>query len=197
MTEHIARHAVPSEREALVRILTEAFGADPMMALILPDADDPARADPVRLRRMMESEVDRHLPAGHSYIVDTLGGALWTPPGIDAPSDDFVAVINELAGEEHMATLMDDFIEMMQLKPAEPHFYLHMIGAADNARGMGLGTLMLRRVLDVCDREGVPAYLEASTARSEALYARHGFETLATVHFTDTTALRPMLRHPA
>lgn len=197
MSGQVARHAVPAERETLVDILTEAFGADPMMALLVPDADDPARADPVRLRTLMEVEVDRHLPAGHSYIVDSLGAALWTPPGIDAPSDDFVAVVNELAGEEHMATLMDDFIEMIQWKPAEPHFYLHMIGAADNARGKGLGTLMLRRVLDVCDREGVPAYLEASTARSEALYARHGFETLATVHFTDTTALRPMLRRPA
>ena len=197
MTEHIARHAVPEQRETLIRVLTEAFADDPMMALMVPDADDPTRADPARLERMMEEEVDRHLPAGHSYIVDDLGAALWTPPGIDAPSDDFVALINELAGADHMATLTDDFIAMMQWKPTEPHFYLHMIGAADNARGKGLGSLMLRRVLDVCDREGVPAYLEASTARSEALYARHGFETLATVHFSDTTALRPMLRLPA
>lgn len=197
MTDHLARHAVPAQHDTLVRVLTEAFRNDPMMALMFPDPTDPARADRPRLERMMQEEVDRHLPLGHSYIVDELGASLWTPPGIDAPSDDFVAIVDELAGSDHMATLLPQFIEMMQWKPNEPHFYLHMIGAADNARGQGLGSLMLARVLETCDREGAPAYLEASTARSEALYARHGFETLATVRFSDDCALRPMLRTPA
>jgi len=197
MTEHVARHAIPAQNETLVRVLTEAFLGDPLMALMFPDADNEGLADHPRLDRMMQEEVARHLPLGHAYIVDDLGAALWTPPGIDAPSDDFVALVDELAGSAVMEELMPDFIEMMQWKPAEPHFYLHMIGAADNARGKGLGSLLLSRVLDICDRDGTPAYLEASTARSEALYARHGFETLATVHFTDTVALRPMLRPPA
>jgi hypothetical protein len=30
-------------------------------------------------------------------------------------------------------------------------------------------------VLQRCDRERVPAFLEASTARNRALYERHGF----------------------
>jgi GNAT superfamily N-acetyltransferase len=197
MTEQMARHAVPSQRDTLARVLTEAFLADPMMALLFPDPDDASLSDHPRLEKMMKLEVDRHLSAGHCYIVDDVGAALWTPPGVDAPSEEFVALVDELAGSAHMETLLPDFIEMMQWKPDEPHFYLHMIGAADNARGMGLGTLMLRRVLDVCDRENTPAYLEASTARSAELYARHGFEELAAVHFTDTVALRPMLRLPA
>ena len=36
----------------------------------------------------------------------------------------------------------------------------------------------LAEVLDRCDDEGIPAYLEASTERSRALYLRHGFEVL-------------------
>jgi len=197
MTDYIARHALPSQRETLVRVITEAFRSDPVMALLVPDPDDPHLAEFPRLEKMTELEVDRHLPLGHTYIVDDLGAALWTPPGVDAPSEEFVALVDELAGPAHMETLLPDFIELMQWKPDEPHFYLHMIGAADNARGKGLGSLMLRRVLDICDNEGVPAYLEASTARSAALYARHGFEELAVVNFADDVALRPMLRTPA
>ena len=34
---------------------------------------------------------------------------------------------------------------------------------------------MLAPVLQRCDREGVPAYLEASTVRNRALYERQGF----------------------
>ena len=72
-----------------------------------------------------------------------------------------------------------------------------MIGARSDARGQGLGSLLLEHVHAVCDREGIPAYLEASTPRSAALYARHGYEELDVIEFTPGVVLRPMLRPPA
>ena len=42
--------------------------------------------------------------------------------------------------------------------------------------GWGLGAALLRPVLDRCDAEKIPAYLEASSPRNRALYERHGFE---------------------
>ncbi len=45
-------------------------------------------------------------------------------------------------------------------------------------QGRGIGSALLRPVLTRCDREGVPAYLEASSERNRALYARHGFEVV-------------------
>ncbi|CAM5276248.1 GNAT family N-acetyltransferase [Streptomyces hirsutus] len=41
-------------------------------------------------------------------------------------------------------------------------------------RGKG-GTALIGSVLDRCDREGLPAYLEASSVRSRLLYERLGF----------------------
>jgi GNAT superfamily N-acetyltransferase len=191
-----SRHADPTDRDAMVETLLEGFRHDPLMALMLP-SPEAGRADDERLRRMMENEVDRHLPAGHSYIVDERAVALWTPPGIDAPDEEFSALVTELAGEERMGELIPNFIEMMQWKPPTPHFYLHMIAGRDDARGQGLGSVLLSRVLDVCDAEQTPAYLEASTARSAALYERHGFRELAVIRFTDDVALHPMIRDPA
>jgi GNAT superfamily N-acetyltransferase len=191
------RHAIPDQRTTLIEILTEAFHGDPMMAMLFPDEQNSALSDKLRLTKLMENEVDRHLPLGHSYIVDGLAAALWTPPGIDAESEEFALLVNDLAGSDHMATLLPQFIEMMQWKPEEPHFYLHMIGAVDRARGKGYGSDLLQRVTDICDREGFPAYLEASTPRSAALYARHGFEEMAVIDFVPGVALRPMLRPAA
>ena len=38
----------------------------------------------------------------------------------------------------------------------------------------------MKPVLDVCDREGIPAYLESSTDRSRMLYERNGFSLTGT-----------------
>lgn len=60
--------------------------------------------------------------------------------------------------------------------PSEPHMYLPFVGVEPNWQGRGLGTAVLGPVLDRCDAEGLPAYLEASTPRNRELYSRLGFE---------------------
>jgi GNAT superfamily N-acetyltransferase len=60
--------------------------------------------------------------------------------------------------------------------PAEPHYYLPLVGVDPEWQGGGLGTVLMRPVMDRCDDEKVPAYLEATTPRNRALYERHGFE---------------------
>jgi GNAT superfamily N-acetyltransferase len=59
--------------------------------------------------------------------------------------------------------------------PAEPHWYLEAIGTVPEARGRGIGPTVLTPVLDRCDAEGVPAYLESSNPRNIPFYERHGF----------------------
>ena len=56
--------------------------------------------------------------------------------------------------------------------------------------------MLLERVLALCDAEGRPAYLEASTSRSAVLYTRHGFVETAAIEFAPGVTLRPMVRNP-
>jgi GNAT superfamily N-acetyltransferase len=65
--------------------------------------------------------------------------------------------------------------------PSEPHMYLPFVGVEPNWQGRGLGTAVLRPVLDRCDAEGLPAYLEASTPRNRELYRRLGFDVTAEI----------------
>lgn len=77
------------------------------------------------------------------------------------------------------------------------HAYLLMIGVTPERQGEGLGTALMAPVLERCDREGVPAYLEASSARSRALYERLGFVFMGTaVQLPDGPQMWPMWREP-
>ncbi len=60
--------------------------------------------------------------------------------------------------------------------PREPHWYLPVVGVEPSAQGHGRGSALLRHVLARCDADRTPAYLEATSEHSRALYLTHGFE---------------------
>jgi ribosomal protein S18 acetylase RimI-like enzyme len=68
---------------------------------------------------------------------------------------------------------------MEAARPAEPHWYLKAIGVDATGQGRGVGSALLDHRLRQIGTS--PAYLEASTDRSAALYARHGFTSLGPV----------------
>ena len=53
-----------------------------------------------------------------------------------------------------------------------------ILGVEPDAQGQGLGSQVLRPMLDRCDSEGVPAYLESSKATNVPFYERHGFRNI-------------------
>ena len=81
--------------------------------------------------------------------------------------------------------------------PSEPHYYLRFMGVVPERQGRGIGSALIRPALERCDREGVLAYLEATTARNAALYERHGFDTFEETRLGgDGPPLWLMLRRP-
>ncbi len=61
------------------------------------------------------------------------------------------------------------------LHPAEPHYYLFVLGVEPAFQGRGVGSALLRTFCERADRAGVAAYLETDKASSVKLYERHGF----------------------
>jgi len=71
--------------------------------------------------------------------------------------------------------------------PKEPaHWYLGYLGTRCDSQGQGLGSAMLREVLEPADAAGVPAYLESSNERNLTLYRRHGFEVVEEIRALGT-----------
>jgi GNAT superfamily N-acetyltransferase len=54
----------------------------------------------------------------------------------------------------------------------EPHFYVRTVGVRTALQGQGVGSVLMQPTLERADSAGLAAYIEASTERSAALYAR-------------------------
>jgi GNAT superfamily N-acetyltransferase len=60
--------------------------------------------------------------------------------------------------------------------PAQPYWYLEVVGVDPMAQRLGIGTRLLEPVLALVDETGQPCYLETMTARNVVWYQRLGFE---------------------
>jgi ribosomal protein S18 acetylase RimI-like enzyme len=80
--------------------------------------------------------------------------------------------------------------------PQDPHYYLQFIGVRPERWGAGIGSALLRAMLDRCDFEGAAAYLEADE-RSKLLYKKYGFEAIAKLRLPEGPNVWPMWRAPA
>lgn len=181
----------------LVEALAAAFFDDPVLGWLMP-AD---RSRPERLRRFFEIELRAvGLARGTVWTTDGLGGAaITTPPGMwRLPwgttlrhARGFARAFGARLG--HATTLLQ-LMEHRHLR--EPHHYFPYIGVAPAAQGRGLGTRLMAPTLDLCDRDGLPAYLEATSERNAALYARLGFERVDELRLGASPPLQLMARPP-
>jgi GNAT superfamily N-acetyltransferase len=80
--------------------------------------------------------------------------------------------------------------------PTAPHWYLGAVATLPEKQGRGLGAAILAPVLEDCDREGVPSYLESSNARNLPFYFRQGWLQTGEIEIPDGPVLFPMWREP-
>jgi GNAT superfamily N-acetyltransferase len=162
-------------------VLARAFFDDPVFTWVL--RGDVRRMRNLRrgfemfLRRVWLAEQQTYTTAG------TAGVAVWEPPG--AWKLGLGEQLRLLPGMlavfgRHSPRILRVLAKLEAGHPSEPasppHYYLAFLGVDPPWQGRGLGSALLMPVLERCDRERVPAYLEASTARNRALYERLGFD---------------------
>jgi GNAT superfamily N-acetyltransferase len=83
-----------------------------------------------------------------------------------------------------------------EIHPEEPHWYLAALGTAPEQQGKGEASAALAPVLQRCDDEGVPAYLESSKESNLPFYRRHGFEVTTELRVPGGPVFYPMWRDP-
>lgn len=189
------RTAGEADRELVVRLLDAAFQDDPVSGWVFPGREHRRTTHP----KLMAAFTDIVLDTGRIDVTeDASACALWMSVPAGAHQEDDGAV--------HLREAVDPHNERVELigrltarvHPTDrAHEYLWMIAAAPDRQGEGLGTALLASALDRCDREGLPAYLEASSARSRKLYERLGFELLdRPLDLPDGPQMWPMWREP-
>jgi ribosomal protein S18 acetylase RimI-like enzyme len=192
------REAGEADRLALARSLADAFMDDPVSVWAAPGE----RSRPSMLRRFFAAMLHAKLPDGFVYSDESsAGAALWTPPGSwrTTPMQD-LRMATAFAHPRHWLRgplVARGLLGVERLHPAEPpHFYLAALGVAPAAQGQGLGSRLLQPVLEICDADGVPAYLESSKESNIAFYARHGFRVTREISLPRGPKVWAMWREP-
>jgi GNAT superfamily N-acetyltransferase len=190
------REAGVGELAQVSATLADAFATDPIMQWLFPSQ----RGRDARLRRLFTLELAHYVfPAGRVLTTDDFRGAsLELPPGrweMSMSLSGAIDLVRVFGVRLPRASRTQLWLEREHLQ--EPHYYIRYVGVATGWRGRGLGTALLRPTLDRCDGEGLPAYIEASTERSAALYERLGFVHLGELRVPDGPPVWPMRRPPA
>jgi ribosomal protein S18 acetylase RimI-like enzyme len=166
---------------AAARVIARAFQDDPALSWAAPRADRRARFGP-RYFELLIRKI--YLSKGRVEMTDDgTAAAIWAAPdqwrtSMTASLPLLPVMLRTCGRTLPRAMKMLSTMERHHEQQTEPHWYLPFIGTDPDHRGKGHGTALLRSVLDGCDAEGVPAYLEATSVLNKALYHRHGFEVL-------------------
>jgi len=134
---------------------------------------------------------------GGAYCTDDFGAAsLWLPPNVHSDFEAMAELAQRAVAERDQEKVFAFMGQMGEYHPTEPHWYLPFIGVDPLRQGEGLGSALLKHALQNCDRDKLPAYLEATSPGSRRLYERHGFEAIGEIQTADSPPLWPMLRKP-
>jgi ribosomal protein S18 acetylase RimI-like enzyme len=183
---------------ALARTLARAFLDDPVATWSCrPDSLRPAVLERFQSSRLRQLLVHEEVWA----TAELTCAALWAPPGHTrtTPRQDL-----ELARcllhprlAWRLPLVARGLLDIQRHHPTDPpHWYLAVLGTDPSAQGQGLGSAILRPVLERCDTDGVAAYLESSKERNIDFYARHGFRVTAELRLPRGPSVWPMWREP-
>jgi GNAT superfamily N-acetyltransferase len=168
--------ASAADAAAMAGTLARAFHEDPAFTWVLHG--DPARA------RMLERGFELFLrrvwmEQEETYTTPGIAGvAVWELPGqwrLSAGRQ--LGLLAPMMGVfgRRLPRLLRAILTLERSHPSDPHYYLPFVGVEPRWQGRGLGGALLAPILERCDRERMPAFLEASTPRNRDLYERHGF----------------------
>jgi ribosomal protein S18 acetylase RimI-like enzyme len=189
----IIKNATALDKDCAIDAVVRAFSADPSARWVYRDERQYWANFPIFVKAFAGPAFDH---GSADYVVGCSAAALWLPPGTHGDEKALSELLRCSVGESDQKDVFAMFEEMDNCHPAEPHWYLPMIGVAPAEQGRGYGSALLKHGLERCDADDRVAYLEATTPQSVQLYERHGFERLGTIQVGSSPPLFPMLRRP-
>lgn len=173
------RDARVDDLETLVDTLSDSFSRDPVFNWVFPRK----QLHPDFFRLVIK---DVYLPRGIIHMEDAgRAAALWLPPQERFEIPPRLALLNFILqlilhkGPQTLWRLYRQHRAFARNLPRDPHYYLQFIGCRPGDQGQGIGAALLKEGTRICDKRGMPAYLESSNILNVPLYQRHGFEVIA------------------
>ena len=184
-------------------VAARAFQTDPFFEHLAPPSMLRARG----LALYMRAALKNVGPKGRILTVRTndriAGVALWVAPGgYPAPARNQAAqmagMVHAFAPRPQMTPNALRYVRAIEkAHPHEAMWYLQVLATDPEHQRRGVGASLLGPVLEDCDEQGLPAYLETQKFDNLAYYRRHGFgleQTLEPV--VGAPPLWTMIRQP-
>jgi ribosomal protein S18 acetylase RimI-like enzyme len=190
------RKATDADIPAMADMLARAFHEDPIVDWVFQDES----ARPKYARRFFAGRARVLIGQREIYTVDGVAAAaMWARP--DEWRDPPLRALKELAilvpgVGRRAARVIRGLVQVEARHPKPPHWYLAVLGTDPSRQGEGLATRLLSGVLEDCDRDEVPAYLETGTERNVAFYNRHGFKVTEELRLPKGPPIWLMWRDP-
>ena len=174
------RAATTADRAKVAASLASAFSEDPLFAWM--SGAGPNQSIEPKMRVLFNAFLKLDLPRGDHLVFtdeDGIGAAIWKHPNRwKMPAGDMVRALPGMLRSlgTKAPRMMGAITAIEKVHPKEEHYYLEVLGTHQDKQSKGVGSAVIRHMLDRCDAEGMPAYLESSNPRNIPFYARHGFE---------------------
>ncbi len=192
------RRATPDDVSALASMLARAFLDDPVASWAWP----PDALRPRALERFQAIRIRQLIGEQEVWTNEELTcAALWAPPELWRSTLAETAALLPCFAHPRLLPRVPlvalGWLGLERKHPAKPpHFYLAVLGTDPDRQGHGLGSLLMRPVLEQCDADGVGAFLESSKERNIDFYARHGFRVVEEVRLLRGPSMWKMWRDP-
>ncbi|MDG9667019.1 GNAT family N-acetyltransferase [Hahella sp. CR1] len=188
-------HSPHIASEKIIESLAEAFYADPTMVYLFPDHEK--RMSRLKILISVVTKIiiqQRTMYADHTHQ----SVCLWQQPCVSWQSLFYqellcATLLYRLApAAKRIAQL--HFVQQKN-RPKYAHWYLFMVGTKPAVQGRGLATGLIKPVLQHCDQQGLPVYLECSK-ETISFYLRFGFRVYKEATIKNELTLYSMLRPP-
>lgn len=174
------RSATSTDRAKLADSLASAFSKDPLFTWMAGAGPNKSLEPKMRLifATFLKFDLQR---SDHLVFTDEdgLGAAIWKHPNKwKMPTGDMLRAFPAMlqAFGTKAPRMIGAISAIEKVHPKEEHYYLEVLGTKQDMQSKGVGSSVIRHMLDRCDAEGLPAYLESSNPQNMPFYARHGFE---------------------
>ena len=167
-----------SHKEKVIEILSECFEKNKTVNWIVKQ--DSKKQE--RIRDLMDYSFEACIETGEIYLTDDLTGVI-----IYSNSDDKLPILEEayltlqfvlkVTGIDGIGKALRREQYINQFHPKDQEFiYIWFIGLKKTEQGRGIGSAMLREVINISNKENLPIYHETSNEKNLNFYQKHGFE---------------------
>ena len=194
----------PRQKQKAAQAVAAAFFDYPMFTFYFPDPKKRARVLPWYLEKVLNCA----LRYGEVYTTPEISGVIFTlPPGHTKISQGeyirngflltpFMLGPRDYARSQACEKFVADTHE--EIMKGRPHYYLWGLTVNPNQKRTGIGTALLKGLIEKADAEKEPIYLETHDEKNVVYYQRMGFSLVRVSKFPKfDLKIWCMVREPA